>query len=232
LFTSFKQELKDLDGDALKVWIYLVLSINRYTKDARPGLRRISDDTGMAINTVRSKLDILETHGLLGIEKGQGVQSKYRPADYASVSKFDTPTVSKKSEGVSKNDATVSTTRRESAQLEELEELEDERFGEITAKLETSGFILNTQAPDIIDTWLNAHTNERIFQAVAIGANKKARTIKYIDEILIGWEANGYPKSRDQRIKERGKGPSTPQPVQLSAQELERLRAQAERDMT
>lgn len=121
LYTSFKKELKDIDGGELKVWIYLVLSINRYTKDARPGLRKIAEDTGMSVNTVRGIISRLEERGLLDVEKAGGKGSVYHPADYASVSKTDTVTVSKSAGTVSKNEGTVLTARRESAQLEELE---------------------------------------------------------------------------------------------------------------
>jgi hypothetical protein len=128
IYTSFKQELKDIDGGDLKVWIYLALSINRYTKDARPGLRKIAEDTGMAVNTVRATLERLELRGLLDIVKEDGKGNLYHPSDYVSVSKTDTvtQTVSKSDGTVSKNEGTVSVTRRDSAQLEELEELEKE----------------------------------------------------------------------------------------------------------
>jgi len=123
LYTSFKAELKDMKGDDLKVWIYLALSINRYTKDARPGLRKIAEDTSISINTVRGIIDRLENSGLLDIEKADGRRNYYRPADYASVSKTDTvrETVLNESETVLNKDETVLTVRKESAQLEELE---------------------------------------------------------------------------------------------------------------
>ena len=125
LFTSFKKELKTIDGDALKIWIYLALSVNRHTKTASPGLRRIAEDCGMSVNTVRKHVESLDTAGLLESEKEDGKSTSYRPADYVSVSKFDTPTVSKNDGTVSKNEPTVSRSRREFAQLEELESTRD-----------------------------------------------------------------------------------------------------------
>jgi hypothetical protein len=118
LYTSFKGELKDLDGDALKVWIYLALSVNRNTKTANPGLRKIAEDTDMAVNTVRAKIEKLDEAGLLDAQKTDGKSTSYRPADYVSVSKFDTVGVSKSGGTVSKNEPTVSVSRRENAQLE------------------------------------------------------------------------------------------------------------------
>ena len=123
VYTTFKKELKDLDGGDLKIWLYLALSINRFTKDARPGLRKIAEETGMAVNTVRTGLERLELCGLLDIVRADGKTNAYHPSDYVSVSKTDTvpETVSKMSGTVSKNEGTVSAARRDFAQLEELE---------------------------------------------------------------------------------------------------------------
>ena len=142
LYTSFKAELKDMKGDDLKVWIYLALSINRYTKDARPGLRKIAEDTNISINTVRGIIDRLENSGLLDVEKAGGRRNYYRPADYASVSKTDTvrETVSNESKTVSKKDETVLTVRRDSAQLEELEST---RVKKTSSKNEKKGDVID-----------------------------------------------------------------------------------------
>lgn len=129
MYTDFKRELKTIDGDALKVWLYLALSVNRYTKDARPGLRKIAEETGLAINTVRGAIERLERdYHLLDVEKEEGKSSKYHPSDYISVAKETvsngdtvTQTVSKKEGTVSNLSGTVSSTRKDFAQLEELE---------------------------------------------------------------------------------------------------------------
>ncbi len=120
IFTSFKKELKTISGDELKVWLYLALSINRFSKTATPGLRKIAEDTGLAVNTVRGIIERLELSQLLDVEKADGKGNQYRPADYASVSKFDTvpQTVSNSDETVSILEPTVSTLRGENAQLE------------------------------------------------------------------------------------------------------------------
>ena len=123
IYTSFKRELKTLSGDELKVWLYLALSINRYSKAANPGLRKIAEDTGLAVNTVRGIVERLESSHLLDVERAEGRGNQYRPADYASVSKFDTvpQTVSNSEPTVSNSGGTVSTLRGETAQLEELD---------------------------------------------------------------------------------------------------------------
>ena len=134
IYTSFKKELKAIQGGDLKVWLYLALSVNRFTNDARPGLRRIADDLDMAVNTVRTALERLEEKGLLDIEKIRGVTNAYRPSDYVSVkkesvSKIDTlpETVSIPDTTVSKNGGTVSTPLLQIAQLEEPELTREEQ---------------------------------------------------------------------------------------------------------
>jgi hypothetical protein len=134
IYTDFKQELKDIKGDDLKVWLYLALSVNRFTDDARPGLRKIAEDTGLAVNTVQGCLDRLEESNLLDIERKDGKRNVYRPSDYVSakketVSNFDTvpQTVSKSEATVSNSNKTVSTQYRKTAQPEEPDTLTRER---------------------------------------------------------------------------------------------------------
>jgi len=145
IFTSFKRELKTISGDELKVWLYLALSINRFSKTANPGLRKIAEDTGLAVNTVRGIVERLEMSQLLDVEKADGKGNQYRPADYASVSKFDTvpQTVSKNEETVSILEPTVSTLRGENAQLEltretrkDIDEIEKQANKKMDAYLE------------------------------------------------------------------------------------------------
>jgi hypothetical protein len=121
LYTSFKKELKEMEGNDLKVWVFIALSVNRITKNANPGLREIAEKTGLAVNTVRSCVERLDEKGLLNVEGAQGKGNVYRPADYVSVSKNDTAGVSKNGVTVSKSEPTVSTPLLQTAQLEELE---------------------------------------------------------------------------------------------------------------
>jgi DNA-binding transcriptional ArsR family regulator len=206
IYTTFKDELKELDGDDLKVWLYLALSVNRYTNEAHPGLRRISDDIHLAIGTVRLALDRLEERGLLDIEKAEGRTNLYRPSDYVSVSKLDTVprTVSKKVGTVSKKVGTVSTTREDSAQLEELDEPEDiYKPDPVFLALENLTGGLNTDTPRFVDTWREKHDESRIMQAIELAQTKGRKPVQYVDAILMGWESNGYPKTREEKVQER-----------------------------
>jgi len=75
---------------------------------------------------------------------------------------------------------------------------------EIFTKLsELTGGGLNSNTPKFVDAWLERHTPARILEAIQISKTNKARSTKYVDEILLSWEANGYPKTREERVAER-----------------------------
>jgi DnaD/phage-associated family protein len=78
----------------------------------------------------------------------------------------------------------------------------------IFAALEDLMGALNTDTPRLVDTWKEKHPLERILQAVGIAKTKGARSEKYVDKVLIGWEANGYPKTREEQVKAAKKSPA------------------------
>lgn len=78
----------------------------------------------------------------------------------------------------------------------------DERFAEISRSLALlSGGALNSTSADLIATWLEKHTNEWILKAIDLARVRKAKSQNYVDTILIDWEANGYPKSRAEKVQ-------------------------------
>lgn len=73
----------------------------------------------------------------------------------------------------------------------------------ITTKLsELQGGGLKSTDADLLNTWAEKHTNEWILKAIQTASDKGAKSSAYVDRILIGWEANGYPKTREQLITE------------------------------
>lgn len=111
--TAFKAELKDIDEVALKVWIFIALSVNRYTNKANPGLRAIHEGTGFAINTIQEALKRLENdYGLLLIEKGSGKSAnEYLPLAFVSANRSVSATDTQESGSVSVRDASVSVSK-------------------------------------------------------------------------------------------------------------------------
>jgi hypothetical protein len=63
---------------------------------------------------------------------------------------------------------------------------------------------------EIIDAWLEYHTLERIEQAATKYTGKN---VNYLDTVLIDWQVNGYPPTRQERIEGAKKQPETSGPV-------------------
>jgi DnaD/phage-associated family protein len=104
----------------------------------------------------------------------------------------------------------------------------------IFAALEKLMGALNSSVPRLVGTWTEKHPLEKILQAISMASEKGARSEKYVDKILIGWEANGYPRTREEQVDERranGRKSRPAHPVQpeLTGEELERARAEADR---
>ena len=85
----------------------------------------------------------------------------------------------------------------------ELKEREIQIDKTISTKLyELQGGGLKGTDADLMNTWAEKHTNEWILKAIQTASDKGAKSSAYVDRILIGWEANGYPKTREQLIAE------------------------------
>lgn len=91
----------------------------------------------------------------------------------------------------------------------EIEKNDDSKI--FTALSELTGGGLNSETTRFVDEWKEKHILAWILKAIAIAKEKGARSVRYVDSILIGWEANGYPKSREERVTEKrnGKRPQT-----------------------
>ena len=110
LSTDFKNELAGISGDALKVWIFVSLSINRKSGRANPGLRTIADGVGLAVNTVQKALKELEAVNLLAVYRGEKRYNLYEIPEYVSANRSE-PSVSNRDtdlQTVSNPDETVS----------------------------------------------------------------------------------------------------------------------------
>lgn len=115
--TAFKNELPNISGDALKVWLFISLSINRNTSRANPGLRTISTGVKLAINTVQKAIKELEGHKLLSVNRDTRHYNIYEVPEYVSANKAeptvsngdtDTQSVSNPSQSVSNSGQSVS----------------------------------------------------------------------------------------------------------------------------
>ncbi|MEI7846358.1 MAG: hypothetical protein WCK35_11195, partial [Chloroflexota bacterium] len=86
--TAFKPEMKDIDEVALKVWLFIALSVNRNSGKANPGLRTIAEDCSFAVNTVRGAIERLETkYNLLIVHRNEKRYNIYEPVAFVSANK-------------------------------------------------------------------------------------------------------------------------------------------------
>ena len=113
--TSFKGELVGMSDAALKVWLFISLSVNRKTGRANPGLRTIAAALGKGVNTIRECLTELESLGLLLVDRNSKKYNIYEPTNYVSANRSDVSepdtvekSVSENSESVSENSESVS----------------------------------------------------------------------------------------------------------------------------
>jgi hypothetical protein len=88
-------------------------------------------------------------------------------------------------------------------------ELNDKERGDVEifkALSDLTGGGLGHDTPRLVDAWMEKHTLFWILNAVGVAKAKGARSPRYVDEVLISWEANGYPKSREERVNEKRNG--------------------------
>lgn len=75
-----------------------------------------------------------------------------------------------------------------------------------------TGGAMNSITADLIATWLENHEDVWIFKAIEIADANKAKSANYVDAVLIGWEANGYPKTRSEKVQGAKRNDSKPRP--------------------
>ena len=63
----------------------------------------------------------------------------------------------------------------------------------------------NALTAQMIADWKLHHTDDWILRAIHVAKDKGARSANYVDSILVGWEANGYPKPRKERVQDAKK---------------------------
>ena len=113
----------------------------------------------------------------------------------------------------------------------------DERFAQISQTLiQLTGGAVSANMADMIGVWLEKHSNEWILKAIGIAKAKGARSANYVDTILVGWEARGYPQTREQRVEgakngsnygtdRRAAAPSQLEPTEADRESAARVRA-------
>jgi DnaD/phage-associated family protein len=177
----------------------------------RASLEKIAGRLGMSERTIIRHLDTLCEGGYLF---DTTPELKNKPHIYADTGKIRVRVNLESRVTESQRAMTQSQRQGDRESVEEsikkqTKKQEDERDSpdrQIFTALESLIGPLNSNTPKFVDTWLEEHSVEWILKAIKITRDNNARSLKYIDEILIGWEANGYPKTREEKVQSRKQG--------------------------
>jgi DnaD/phage-associated family protein len=85
VFTNFKEIMPSIDANAVKVWLFIALSINRESEQAHPGIRTIARGCGLDKDTITRAVKRLEGSGLLKVERQNRRYNLYAVPVYISV---------------------------------------------------------------------------------------------------------------------------------------------------
>ena len=216
--TAFKQEMESISGNAIKVWLFIALSINRDTDQARPGLRTIAKACNLSINTVTSMIKELEQHQLLSVDREGNKYNIYEIPEYVSVnsrgvSKNDTveQSVSIENQSVSKKSQSVSTGKglTREPELNHINE-EGKKTQNVFKLFEQEIGVLTPMIAQSLGDDEDEHGPAWVCEAIKIASQRGARNYKYISAILKRWKVDGYGVD----MKKNGnKAPSTTQDI-------------------
>lgn len=215
---KYRTELPNLYDDSdLSVYEFRLLAHYKRVGECTEGLETTAKKCGMSEGKVSEARQTLAENGWITLQRVSMDKGRYRFivrvvdrwienfAKYSGLSAEQIADQLKKAspsphEGIpSPGEASPSP---HEGKKELVKKLSDERFGRICDKLaEVTGGGLNPLTADLVNTWLEKHLDEWILKAIEIAKAKGARSEKYVDSILIGWEANGYPKTRDQKVQ-------------------------------
>jgi len=71
---------------------------------------------------------------------------------------------------------------------------------EVLTAMQQAGMYPNSTTPQLLAEWRKVHSDEWIIKAIE---RSKGKNQNYADKILLGWEAEGYPKPRAELVTER-----------------------------
>ena len=209
LSTAFKQELSDISGDALKVWIFISLSINRNTGKANPGLRTIAAGVNLAVNTVQKCLKELEDLHLLDVDRHTARYNIYESPEYVSANRAE-PTVSNgdtPAETVSNSKQTVSNSHKTVSPLmilNQINQIEPEATATIFKIYQDNIAMIVPKTREMLLSIEKDYPEGWFADATLEAVKNNKRNLGYIEAILKRWKADGRGDKRqsDQKARE------------------------------
>lgn len=80
----------------------------------------------------------------------------------------------------------------------------------VAKKLSDERFTFNPNIGTMIQIWKDDFKDDIIIRAIDQAVTRNARSLSYVDKILIGWKANGIPPTRPEQIAAVKKYPQSP----------------------
>lgn len=199
--TEFKKELADLDAYALKVFIYIGLSINFETGTAYPGVRKIATDTGMDKDTAGKAIKELEEKGFLKVWRKDGASNIYKPTSYFAIGETvpHGRTVAKPSDfdaEPSDENAKLSDARRVKMHNQNNKTLKPDREEELIRNplfsfYENKIGALTPIMADAIEKAEKVYTPKWVADAIELASERGARHWNYCEKVLDRWKREG-----------------------------------------
>ena len=212
--TAFKEELRDIDGVALKVWIFLALSINRNTEQAHPGIRTIAQACGIGQNTAIAAIHELEKHQLLVVNREDRKYNIYEIPAYASanaktasileaVTEADDGTASGAPKTASEDLQTASEKPQTASVSQRLNQITrsnqnepedtggDEILASISRLYENEIGLLTPMIADALRAASKDYPASWVEDAIQAAARHNARNWSYVETILKRWQKDG-----------------------------------------
>lgn len=208
---KYRTELPNLYDDVdLDVYEHRLLCHYKRVGECTEGLETTAKKCGMSEGKVSEARQTLAEKRWITLEKVPMDKGRYRfivrvvdrwIENFAKYSGFSAEQIVDQLKKASPSPHEGSPSPHE-GKKEPVKNLRDERFARICKELSVvTGGGLNPLTADMVNTWIEKHPEAWIFKAIEIAKAKGARSEKYIDSILIGWEANGYPKTREEKVQ-------------------------------
>jgi len=198
----FDEFLPELDKAELKVLLVVIRGTFGYHRnEVEISSREMAEQTGLSLASIGPAAETLETMGLIEKITDGGKTTRWRACVTDSiigtrkkkgVSMVDTVVIQPLVQGVSTIESQVGLNKDKENKINDSDKVINFMF--------SIGMFPNSMTGDLLKTWREKHTDDWIIKALETA---KGKSQSYADKVLIGWEANGYPKTREQLIEER-----------------------------
>jgi DnaD/phage-associated family protein len=221
--TEFKAELADLDVYALKVFIYIGLSINFETGAAYPGVRKIAKETKMNKDTVAKAVEELEEKGFLRVQRRDGSSNIYKPECYVAIGETvpsgRTPhepsgfgaQLSDGKQELSDENAQLSDARRVNLHNQnnknlKQEEQKEEEVNPLFVLYQNNISMLTPRIADWLEEAEKTYSFEWVKESIDIAFKNGAKSWNYCETILKRWKQNGKNERPGKRVSVAASG--------------------------